>query len=606
MGVFPSAPDVAVRAPTAIFAGEACTVEIVIDARQPTKIEFVDARLVGTQGWAVGAGRQRVSHQATDLDQRLRLRDEGELPAGETRLVGRFAIPHGLPPSHDRAPAWARLELRVQVSIPWWPDGRYRFPLALRIRPPDVVERAPIALRTEGGAGDRRLELALASTRLVVGERLVGSAALFHVGDDKPREVQLKLVPKLALYGRGRIRERDAKGIKWTHVIPEGSAGTSVPFAIDLPADLTPSYAASCHALRWILVASHDSFFRDRLSLSIPLDIVDHSALATVERLAITPRLADERVAAAFDGFAAKHAWQRAETADEREDGTVAIEREHGDSRLRIAYVYRGKDGTFAETRVSYPSLGLGLNAGPGSTLRHVFFRDVESGIDDWDRAHVVSARSTVQTEPVLRAMVEPIATSRALGAITLWDDDAIRFEREIVSIEATDLLAMSADLHQVANAIARGRPTIGPPSEIATDRAAWTGLARWLDGNLCLGDLSIDGELAGVPVAIELQFSDATPIRFRVHVGESSPSSVSLSLPRPAADGLSVAAAAPILDQLVAWPDDITDLVVADGVAAASLAISPSIDHVARLRELVASLRRIVSTLVPSLGPYR
>ena len=60
MGLIKRAPDVEILVPKAVFVGQPCRVEIVIDSRDPLDIEYVEATIVGDQGWSVSAGKHRI------------------------------------------------------------------------------------------------------------------------------------------------------------------------------------------------------------------------------------------------------------------------------------------------------------------------------------------------------------------------------------------------------------------------------------------------------------------------------------------------------------------------------------------------------------------
>jgi len=612
VGLFPSAPKVSVFAPGTVFVGNQCTTELEVVAGAETKIDFVDARVVGNQGWAVGSGKSRVTQRVTFPDMRQRLMEAGMLPAGTTRLAMQFTLPPGTPPSHGIDPAWAHLELRVHVSIPWWPDGRYRFVLPVRVPPALPVIRTPVAIHSKASAADKpRIEISLASSRLVAGETAVGSCAIFHMDDRKPRDVELSFVPVLALHGRGRARERRSSPFGVTLTLPAGSAGTSVPFQIALPTTMVPSFETVSHKLTWWLVATSGSFFGGKVDVALPLDIVDASAASLTTKLVAAPRLADERVANLFSRFAAEGEWQTGEE--------LSIERALGDTDLRISYAYRGQDGTFLITRISGPSLGLGLAVTPSSSLRHVFFEDIEVDIATWDRAHLVHARSAGQAIPPLRAVVPTLLETGGgggLGKLARWTDDEIVFERKVLNVELGDLISTSTLLGKVASALDSARGLVAPPEETEVALEDWRDLARWLHGRLVLGDLSIeDGLLDHARVELGLVFDqDGKPAGIRASVGtpeaaSAAARSVALVLARPAADALAEVAAEAIVDRLTRWPTDITDLHVADGVATATWLLPAGDKPVAeakRVRELVEALRALLATLDPSAGPYR
>lgn len=605
--------------PPAFVVGREYVVPIEITAEKATKVDSIEATLDGRQGWVVGSGKSRVAHEVKFPTLVTTLMGEGELPAGTARQFSmRFTLPPGTAPSHGVAPAWANMRLKVRISIPWWLDARYSFDVDVRLPPPPRVERTPVAIRSTpaSAAPDTpRIEVSLASSRLVAGEVVVGSVAVFHMDDRKPRDVDLEFVPMLWLLGRGRIRERRGRPFSARITLPAGSAGTSVPFAIELPARLVPSFETASHKLEWWLVAESGSFFGKKVEVSIPLQIVDAAAAATTERLTVAPRLADERIAALFAAVAARAGWRPGKPDDDDEPAiSSAIERDVDGGEVQIAYAYRGQEGAFLVSRIEHPSLGLGLAVTPSSALRHVFWRDVEVDIDTWDRAHHVAARFPGQAIPFLRAVVPALMKAEHLGAMVRWDDTSITFERAVASVEEHELGPMTAVLEQLAATIAGARGEIASPPDVTVDVAGYRELATWLDGDLALGDLSIEGTLDGLPAAVTVEWHEQRPVRVRASLGDPEVVGEELrrqafQMARPAADALGLHVPERVVDCLTRWPAEIIELVVENGVATASflLPLEGRVEiAVPRVRELVLALRALIGALGPETSPYR
>jgi hypothetical protein len=604
-----------VFAPSTWFIGQEAVIEIVVDAKDETKVDFIDVRATGQQGWAVGSGEHRVAQRANFPSLSARVMEAGVLPKGESRFSVKFNLPPGTAPSHELDPAWARLELFVHVSIPWWVDGRYRFHVPVRVPPPPRVDRTPYAIRSTSAstpADKPRLEVSLASTRLIVGETLVGSCAVFHVDDRKDRELDVMLVPTLRLHRGGRARDRRGKTYNIAIPLAAGTAGTNVPFHFRLPQAMTPSFKTVTHELTWWLVASYGSFFGGKEEVSIALDIVDASAASTTARLQVAPRLANQQVGVAFERFATAHGWTVAEDEDEADAGPY-IERVVAGSDIGIGYSYRGKDGTFLVARLAHPSLGLGLSVTPSSSLRHVFFRDIEIDIAAWDRAHLVAARSPAQTIPFLqKAAPYALGAMKYIGPLVRWDDDAVVFERQILNVEDAELRRIAEALMALATSVEQVRDAIGTPPGLAVDAIAMAELAKRWKGRFTPGDLSIDGALDNAPIDLALQWDEqGNPYSIRASVGSSNDASeeakrVALSMPRPAADALAASTPENLVERLTSWPADFRDLHVHDGVVSASLVLAgPSVDA-ARVRELVEALRAVLAAIEPMSGPYR
>jgi hypothetical protein len=584
--IFPKPRRVEVYSPTTLFVGEQATVEIVIDAEDATKVEYIDAHLTGKQGWNIGSGKNAVTARAEFPALVARLRGEGVLPGGKSSYRAAFRLPHGMPPSHALSPAWASLELYVRVAIPWWPDGKYRFSLPVRVPPPPHVERKPYAIRSSGSADAARLELSLGSTNLIAGETVVGSLAVFHLDDRKPRDVELALVPSFKLHRGRRNYDRRGTTLGIDVTIPAGGAGTSVPFSFKLPADMTPSFKTHTHELAWWLVAKTGSFFSTKVELEVPLTVFDASAAARTERLSAAPRLTDERTAGAFAQFAAEHGWQQC--IDEDDPEQLLYERESGDATLRLGYSYRGEAGACFVARVGYPSRGLGLTVTPSSRVRELFSKDIETKLADWDRAHHVLARSEVQTQAFLRAAVPAVVeAAKWLGPLRYWYDDEIAFETQVAGVDPAELARASIELDKLATALLGVH--IEPPAELDVDVHDWKQLAQRLSGQLSPGDLTIEGTIEQRPVTIALEFAGERPTRVYARVGD----------PQAAVDNGELTEA-----ERIAFPAEFLDLQLADGIASAGFELGRL--DAARVKELVIALRALLARRDPNRGPYR
>lgn len=616
MGLLPSAPKVEVFAPGTLFVGQRAVIQLELTAEDETKVEFIDVHAWGKQGWTIGYGDSAQGHRVVEPALVSRVMGAGVLAAGTTKLSASFVLPAGMAPTHALAPAWARFELRVHVSIPWWLDGRFDFEVPVRMSPPSGgVTRTPI-VHSRGHLDEPRLELSLASTRLIVGETLVGSCAVFHLDDRKEREVELSLVPSLELRGRGRAHEQRGDAYVMTLYLPPGSAGTSTPFELVLPPTMVPSFDSASHALSWSLVARTGGFFRGKVEAVVPLEVVDASAATTTQRLTVTPRLADERIRELFEHHATAHGRRvRVPPADEGQGDELWLEWVHAGCMLRIAYAYRGKAGTFLGGRIGHPSLGLGLAVSPGSAIRHVLFRDIEVDLDAWDRAHHVGARSAAQAIPFLRAAVPAIMAAltppSVLGTLVRWHDDQLVFERPVAVVVEADLVALDEALAILATEIERARPAIAPPPDVIVDEAAWRELASWLRGRLTLGELSITGRIDQLPVTLGLAWVEGRASHIRAQVGDPELARdvarrVVLAVARPAAAALDGGTPDALVELFVRWPADVVDLVIADGVATASWQLGGERADAARVRSLVEMLRAALVALDPGTGPYR
>jgi hypothetical protein len=189
-------PDVTLYAPEPLFVGKPFTVHVDIKTAKETKVDFIDARLRGEQGWRISAGKTTITERRRYPDLGARLMGQGVLPAETTtRLSAQFTLPEGTPPTHELPPAWGRMMLKIHIAIPWRLDGHHQYAFAVRV-PAGHIDRTPLAAGNttrDAPPGNPRIEVALASTRVIAGETLVGSLAVFHLDDRKPRTWRYRL-----------------------------------------------------------------------------------------------------------------------------------------------------------------------------------------------------------------------------------------------------------------------------------------------------------------------------------------------------------------------------------------------------------------------------
>ena len=583
-------PKVWIGVPDALWVGRKDSILAEVVLEEETRVEFIEMTVRRKEGWVVGYGKSRKTEERTTIVTAERVQEAEVLPAGTHRYRLRVELPPGTPPTHELDPAYVKLWAQVHVSLPWRFDVREKASLVARVPPPEALEPRPTIVRSHTGRPDQpRMELGLPSTVLASGHQLAGTLAVFHLDDREEREVLVTLAPLFTLHGHWRTLEEWGLKHTFSVTVRPGGAGKSIPFRLQLP-EVPPSFASETQELSWKILASSGSLFSGKVSLQASVEIVDGSAAEAPVR---PPDLADERIHAVFSAVVGTRGWR-----DAAGDVPTLILEVDG-LALSVAYAYRGREGTFLISRVTYPRLGLGLSVAPSSPVREALSLDIEVGVKAWDRTHHVDARSAEQTLPFLEEVVPDLMRASNLGKIASWGDEAIVFEQGLTSIDAKALLIHLGEVEGAAGSIARARGKIVPPLDV--DVAAWDELARWLDGTFTIGDLSVEGVLAHQPVAVGVEWDEARPARLRARIGAAKAlHDVELSLATPAAEASR--APPPIAPQLARWPADWIDLRIADGVASAAATVIDA----AQARALVEALAGIMAALGPAQGPYR
>jgi hypothetical protein len=250
-------------------------------------------------------------------------------------------------------------------------------------------------------------------------------------------------------------------------------------------------------------------------------------------------------------------------------------------------------------SRITYPALGLQLDVEPSSPLREAFRRDIEADSRDWDRHHHVTARFAEQTVPFLHGVVPAIGSATEVGALRTWDDRVLVFAREAAMIDDALVDAVARQLEAIAHALAAAADAIRPPP-ISLDVAAWQAFAQSLHARVTPGDLALAGTLDDRAVRVRIVWHHSEPTAIDVIVAsDGDPDALDAMLGRDLA-------VPPALAPLIAtWPDDVTDLRIGDGIAAArrGFAGDRATTHAS---ELVALLARALDALEARGGPYR
>lgn len=560
---FRDRPGVQVLAPLVVTAGERAAISVALTCAADLRVEHVDVEVDGYEAWSVQQQGWRQGHRYANSAHvphlLAQIHGPGVLPAGVTTLPMLFDLPPETAPSHDSGYARAQLVLRVHTySGPHHAVDEHL--LYVRRRPPPYLARTPAAYRSEVAQPDHpRIELALASTTLAVGETITGTCALFHFEDGVRHFLDIALRSTLAMWGDGTHEQAWARSTVFVEVSPD-QLGESIAFELPVPTDLAPTFTSATHRMTWTLEARSGGFLTRSAILTIPLELHDSSAFSPGVPLPPPPPLTDAWSASVLAELATADGWTA--SRDPRIHST-SVEKDTAHGHLRIAYIHRGEAGTFLVSHVTTASLGLGLDVAPTSRTQQ---DDIAIDLAAWDRANFVRARSAEQTVPVLKAIVPAIADNSALGTLVRWTDTDLVLERRTEGADRAELTAMARELEVVATILDGARGQVRPPAGVAIDPAAWRDLARSWRATLSFGDLSLDGTLdADLPVRVRLRFDDAgRPIALDATVGSPADGEVSGSLPLPG---------------------------------------SPATLDAGAVRELVMSLR---STRAPDRGPYR
>lgn len=598
MGLFPKAPEIAVRLHGPVRAGQHNEIEISLTARESVDLEFVDATLEIVESWALQHELEEARSE-TLLALSARLLGRGTLERGAHSFRRSFELPSTIPPTFELR--WAKVECRLTIhaSIPWWPDSRAAFLIPVRAATRDV----PVApyLLTNGATGGSvpRIEVSLASRHIAARGVLAGAIAIFHHKREAVTGTRLALRARTALRRRvGGAFEREA--VAYTIALPSSLPvdGTPVPFRFQLPDEVAPSLRSMALELDWQLLVERPLAFGTDVWLEAPITILESEALEAATRAIEAPRIGDERLSAVLADVAHRTGF--------RVEGSALISEERG-TRIAIVREQRAAGSVLIAT-IDLPArgLGLGLIVERARPLARLLEGDVEIGHPRFDAEHRIEAREAAQARALFSAgLVDAIPR----GALVRLDDQRAILEQLDPTLDGAALARFARAAAGVAWALEAAIARVPPPGGIELDQAACAEVECVLASRWRLADLSIVGHLGASEVAISARFDRARPIALALRVRPSPELPASLELrarsPRAEANAILESHGAALAAVSAALPQTARAFEIAGGFASLELPFDRRPDVRAAL-EAAQALASLAASLAPQRGPFR
>ncbi len=491
-------PRISLHAPSVLFAGSTFEVEVVLDAPKRIDVDFVQLELHGRI-----AGMSSRSRTAVIVGQRARLLEGATLPRGRWSGRARFSLPADAPPTHPGRVATVGYALDTHVSIPWWPDAREVFVLPVRAAPEHAVAGEPrvyVSSTTAAAARQPYLELSLASDVVRMGEPIDGAAALFNFPGGAPHELELELVAterwgiassELARYGLRVPAPKEALSVE----------GAPIHFSLRVPRDASfASFTSHGLDVAWKLVArAHARAWRASPEVPAPIRVLPPAEAGAPSTRGTAPLVGNARIGALWGALA-------------NDVGLVLVDGElsgvmEGGVRVSIARDVRA-DGVRLVSRVTYPSLGLGLFVEEAGVLSAISWTERTFVSDAWSSRHRVRAREPAQVEALLAAVAA--AAGRETN-LTMTDTELTLVARDAGTTDRA-VRALARRAVTIAHALPEARAAIPPPLCMSPELGDWRTLATLLSGRLELGDVSVVGRYAGHEAIVRtLWSSDGT-----------------------------------------------------------------------------------------------
>lgn len=502
MAILKTRPTIRLMVPPVARPGQRCEVNVVFEARREVPVEFIDVSLKGEERVVIGAGNtQRTIRRPLAL-LKARLSDESKLPAGRSQRSCVFPLPAELPPSYRGKRAAADYTVTVHASIPWWPDAKREFVLAVSL-PPTTTRDDGQRVHTTSVSGPKgekpHVEFQLDSNVVLPGGKLSGQVALFNVAYNRYRVANLSLVAYEDLWTRAGTAAGRVEALRYAIVldIERAKEGEPIPFTMKLPAALSPTWTTKLWTLGWFFELEAQIAWASNLTARVPVTVLPTGSTRKRKQRYAAPTIGTERVAAV---------WRRVAAAAglEYDAESQCLRGRVGDLSVVLDRDHRGAEGIFLTAELRYPSLHIDLDGGRASGLRRVLQGGVKLGHARWDKRHYLTGREEAQVLSFGRNL-GPALTSQRVADI---DDEHVVVEVLDSGQSFTVLQRFAQAALALGRAIPEARAVIPPPAAMAEAVPAWERLAKGLRARLDRTRMAVQGHHEGSAAAVATEWS--------------------------------------------------------------------------------------------------
>ncbi len=495
-----SRPDVDIKVPKSVLPGETLHVYLVVTGLSVTPIDFIAVHFHVNEGTRSDIEQGAFDHRAI-VRETVQVAEAGELGAEVYRYHAAFEVPSDLPPSYLGTLFEHRASVEIHVSIPWWPDVRETYDVAILPAPIERPKLTPFtgSSRREQGAF---VEVSLRALSVAPGEMIEGALAVGNLGGADAQDIELSLLgtERLAV---GQLSTSIRVHSAFVAVTNE-SEGREIPFGLVIPASTTPSLALEAGTLSW--------FFEVRLNLGGAPSVVYRVpvTIAAFEGGAVRSHAARSRVASAPIGA---DRW-RAVWAAAAEAAGLALDprklRLTGELSACDVAVRVGKSESKHSSllaRLRFRSLGLGLSIENGGLLHAGFYFPA----DETDRRFKITGRDPAQVRAGLAASLHVALLS--FDEVTLRDEQAdVRLD--VAGYDDPWIGEFLGHVTALARALDETSRSIPPPAGMTALLPAWRRFAADLDADLTPGNMEISGgEFEGAIVEIRTELEGKAPV---------------------------------------------------------------------------------------------
>ncbi|HLT40303.1 MAG TPA: hypothetical protein VK034_28685, partial [Enhygromyxa sp.] len=461
--------------PRRLVAGQVARFVVELECPKPLSVDAVSFSLHGHVVWFTTSQYGRHRHSSRFLEAAVALLTDvpGELAAGTHRLETRLRLAGDLPGSWEGDRLAIEYSVVVHVDIPWWPDARVEFGVAIAAAAvqDQPLEGAIVYASHAGGppAKSPYLELSLGRRTVEPGMPMQISAALGNVDRNRYRKLDVSLIAQeshpTGLGGR-YVHE---------HVFGRWSVGIDnhpgelqpIPFNLDLPRGLAPGFALHDCKLQWLMQVEADVAWGVNPSLRFPITVLP-DALAHRRETAAPLAVGSERLRLIWTAVG------KALGLDYH-DGSL-----HGRIGACSVEVHRSqRDGEACVIGVlEFPSIGVGLAT------------DRERRGLLGKTALTLTTRDPEQTAVVIELLGERLADGPA--ELLAADDTSLRFALPGAGLEQDSLREFVGFLLELGPSIERLPDALPAPAAMREHLDAWRDAARSFAASLRVADFQL------------------------------------------------------------------------------------------------------------------
>ncbi|KYF61739.1 hypothetical protein BE11_01740 [Sorangium cellulosum] len=582
-----SRPFIALRLPEVVHPGETFDVELSLDSASATPIDFVRVTLKYTQTlWSMG--RQDVL-QARD---RLVLSEEvagrGRLEEGVHGYRASFTLPGDVPPTHMGLVAELQCGVTVVVSIPWWPDAEESGDIVVRPAVGPRPRTEPFTGASARGTG-AFVEVSLPDRTFAPGDMLTGAVAFGGLGGRRAGALEVALVGVERVHAGGQRSSSETHRLSFFRDLGGTHEGQEVPFRIEVPGDLAPTFSAEEVSLEYALeaVLEHAG---GRVVHRVPVDIGSFAPRPGGD--AQRPRVGAARWRAVW-----ARAGERAGLSLREGVDGLGLRGVQAGCVVEVAPVDdRSALGLGATVHIAEP-WGLDLQVRPRRALELV---GVVTGDPGFDGRFRVRGREDAQ---VLAALTPALRAALTVFPEVELDDARVRVRSAVGAFDGSVLELFLRQIEALAQAIAAAGAALPPPASMAAWLPAWRSFAEESGGSLQVGPMRLTGYLEGARFEVATLFKGAAAAGTRV------------ALPlEPAIEGAgggalaAKEALAAALREQVSWFRDVEGGVISVGPEEIAVKLAAVLGQPAAAREVLQPMLAVARALRGERrgGPYR